>query len=104
MLVSTNFTEKVAPTFADTEYPFFGNQKITPVELKANSLVNTSFVYLPIISRLQTDWANGQLKVFKGAQTISQVMVGIQTDIVGFMKKQGFTNLVIGKLPGESGG
>lgn len=104
VLVSTNFTRKVAPLFKNTKYAYFGGQKITPIEVKANSLVNTSFAWLPVISRLQSDWENGQQNVFSGNKTVTQVMTQAQSDIAGFMKKQGFSNLVVGKLPQASGG
>ncbi|MGO9412564.1 MAG: ABC transporter substrate-binding protein, partial [Spirochaetia bacterium] len=49
ILWSKVFTDQVAPSLANIEYPYFGGQKITPVSVEAMKQVKTAFTALPIM-------------------------------------------------------
>ncbi len=99
ILWSKVFTNEVAPSLANIEYPYFGGQKITPVSVDAMNLVKTSFTSLPVMDFVQSSMETGLEKVDKGQMTMSQFLQEWQDNVVAFMKKQGFNNLVVGELP-----
>lgn len=99
VLVSKVFKEEVAPKYADFEHEYFGGQKITPVILKGDEQVKTSFVCLPVMDFVQSSVQTELQKVNDGKQTLKAVPQNWEKSVVDFMKKQGYNNLIVGKLP-----
>jgi len=99
VLVSKVFATDVAPSLESTEYPYFGGQKIVPVEMEADSQVNTSFVWLPVMDYIESSLEAELQKVSNGQETLADAIPHWQDAVVAFMKKQGFNNLVVGQLP-----
>jgi multiple sugar transport system substrate-binding protein len=99
ILWSKTFTRELAPELANVEYEYFGGQKITPVSVEALKLVNTAFTALPIMSNVSSTHNEENAKFVDGSQDAATFLKNWETSTVSFMKKQGFTNVVVGKLP-----
>ena len=63
ILWSKVFTDQVAPSLANIEYPYFGGQKITPVSVEAMKQVKTAFTALPIMDYVSSSQEN-EIKKF----------------------------------------
>jgi hypothetical protein len=89
----------LAPELANVEYPYFGGQKITPVSVEALKLVKTAFTALPIMSNVSSTHNEENMKFVDGSQDAATFLKNWEANTVSFMKKQGFTNVVVGSLP-----
>jgi len=99
ILWSNTFTNVLAPELADQPYPYFGGQKITPVSVEAMGQVKTAFTAVPIMDYVSSSYNDEMQKFLSGAENITTFVQNWQANVVAFMKKQGFTDLVVGSLP-----
>lgn len=99
ILWSKTFIDVLAPELANQEYPYFGGQKITPISVEAMSQVKTAFTALPIMDYVSSSYNDEMQKFSSGAEDITTFVNNWQNNVVAFMKKQGFNNLVVGSLP-----
>lgn len=99
ILWSKVFTEQLAPALAETEYPYFGGQKITPVSVEAMRQVKTAFTALPVMDFVSSSQETELKKVLSGEVDMKTFLQNWQDAVVAFMKKQGITNMVVGQLP-----
>lgn len=99
ILWSKVFTQEVGPSLANIEYPYFGGQKITPISIQAMEQVKTAFTSLPVMDYVSSSQQTELKKVIDGQQGMDAFLQNWQDDVVAFMKKQGFNNLVVGQLP-----
>jgi multiple sugar transport system substrate-binding protein len=99
ILWSSNFMKQLAPELANVQYPYFGQQKITPVSVDAMKLVNTAFTALPVMSYVSSSHNEENLKFINGEENAATFLKNWEAVVVAFMKGQGFNNLVVGKLP-----
>jgi len=93
------FTDQVAPELANVTYPYFGGQKITPVSMEAMKQVKTAFTALPVMDYVSSSQNDEIKKFLAGDEDTKQFLQNWQDNVVAFMKKQGFNNLVVGQLP-----
>lgn len=100
ILWSTNFKNEVAPSIVDTEYPFFGGQKITQVSMDALDQVKMAFTALPVMSQVSSSNDTQMGNTIDGKQDWNGFLEAWQNDVVAFMKQQGFNNVKVGELPG----
>jgi len=63
------------------------------------NLVKTSFTSLPVMDYVQSSMETGLKKVDEGQINMTQFLEEWQANVVAFMKKQGFDNVVVGELP-----
>jgi len=99
ILWSKTFTMELAPELANVQYPYFGQQKITPVSVDAMKLVNTAFTALPVMNYVSSSHNEETLKFVNGEEDAATYLKNWEGNVVEFMKKQGFNNLIVGKLP-----
>jgi len=99
ILWSSVFKDELAPDLAKQPYPYFGGQAITPVSVQAMSLVNTAFTALPIMDYVSSSHNEENLKFVTGAEDAATFLKNWEANVLAFMKKQGFNNVVVGKLP-----
>jgi multiple sugar transport system substrate-binding protein len=99
ILWGKTFTKELAPAMANQEYPYFGGQKITPVSVQAMKLVNTAFTALPIMDYVSSSHNEEIQKFISGSEDAATFLKNWEANVVAFMKKQGFNNLVVDKLP-----
>ena len=99
ILWSNTFTRVLAPELANQRYPYFGGEKVTPVSLEAMSQVKTAFTAIPIMDYVSSSYNDEFQKFLSGAEDITTFVNNWQNNVIAFMKKQGFNNLVVGQLP-----
>ncbi len=99
ILWGLNFTNSLALDLANQAYPYFGGQKITPISVNAMAQVKTAFTALPIMDYVSSSYNDEFQKFVTGAEDITTFLNNWQTNVVAFMKKQGFNNLVVDQLP-----
>lgn len=99
ILWSNTFTKVLAPELANQPYPYFGGQKVTPVSVEAMRQVKTAFTAVPIMDYVSSSYNDEFQKFLSGAEEITTFVNNWQDNVVAFMKKQGFNNLVVGSLP-----
>ena len=99
ILWAKNFTDSLAPSLMQTEYPYFGGQKITEPSVQSLKEVDTAFTALPVMDFVQSSMQTEMQKAIDGTESWDQFLQNWQDNVVSFMKKQGFNNLVVGSLP-----
>jgi multiple sugar transport system substrate-binding protein len=99
ILWSNTFTNVLAPELANQPYPYFGGQKVTPISVEAMRQVKTAFTAIPIMDYVSSSYNDEFQKFASGAEEITAFVNNWQDNVVAFMKKQGFNNLVVGQLP-----
>lgn len=99
ILWSNTFTKVLAPELANQPYPYFGGQKVTPVSVEAMRQVKTAFTAVPIMDYVSSSYNDEFQKFLSGAEDITTFVNNWQDNVVAFMKKQGFNNVVVGSLP-----
>ena len=99
ILWGNNFLNVLAPRLADQPYPYFGGQKITPVSVDAMRQVKTAFTAIPVMDYVSSSYNDEFQKFASGAEDITTFVKNWQDNVVAFMKKQGFNNLVVGQMP-----
>lgn len=99
ILWSNTFTKVLAPELANQPYPYFGGQKVTPISVEAMKQVKTAFTAIPIMDYVSSSYNDEFQKFLNGTEDITTFVNNWQDNVVAFMKKQGFNNLVVGKLP-----
>jgi len=90
---------ELAPELANVQYPYFGQQKITPVSVESMKLVNTAFTALPVMNYVSSSHNEETLKFVSGGEDAATYLKNWEANVIEFMKKQGFNNLIVGKLP-----
>jgi len=99
ILWSNTFTKVLAPELANQPYPYFGGQKVTPVSVTAMDQVKTAFTAIPIMDYVSSSYNDEFQKFLSGAEDITTFVKNWQDNVVAFMNKQGFNDLVVGQLP-----
>jgi multiple sugar transport system substrate-binding protein len=99
ILWSKVFTKEVAQMYANTGYAYFGGQAITPVSVKAMNEVRTAYTALPVMDYVMSSYSSGIKQFIAGQVSTDTFLQNWQNQVVAFMKKQGFNNLVVGQLP-----
>lgn len=99
ILWANNFINGLAPELASMQYPYFGGQKITPVSVESMKQVKTAFTALPVMDFVSSSHDEEFKKFLDGKEDIPTFVKNWQDQVVAFMKKQGFNNLVVGRLP-----
>ena len=99
ILWSNTFTKVLAPELANQPYPYFGGQKVTPVSVQAMEQVQTAFTALPIMDYVSSSYNDEFQKFVSGAEDITTFVKNWEANVVSFMKRQGFNNVVVGRMP-----
>jgi multiple sugar transport system substrate-binding protein len=99
ILWSNTFTKVLAPELANQPYSYFGGQKVTPLSVEAMRQVKAAFTAVPIMDYVSSSYNDEFQKFLSGAEDITAFVNNWQDNVVAFMKKQGFNNLVVGSLP-----
>lgn len=99
VLWGKDFLTQVAPTLMDQKYDYFGGQQITKVSVDSLKQVDTAFTALPVMDFLSSSLQTELKAVLDGKKNTDTMLADWQTEVVDFMKKQGFNNLVVGQLP-----
>lgn len=97
VMVARDF-EKLVLEIAGPD-PFFGGQDITTLELKADKLIRTAYVSLPVMDYMQSNLQEELQKVIDGKQAFQNVLPNWEEAVIKFMKQQGFSNVVVDELP-----
>ena len=82
------------------EDTFFGGQVIVEDLWDAHNLINTTFVCLPVWSKLDSalslllqDYADGKIDRF------ADILPMWEEQVIGFMEEFGYFNVIVGELP-----
>jgi len=100
ILWSKVFTDDVAPGLQRNN-SYFGSQNITPLGVESLAQVKTAFTALPIMDYIASSQETELKKFLDGRQDMNRFLKNWQKSVVSFMKKQGYRNVIVGKLPAE---
>ena len=61
--------------------------------------IKTAFTAIPIMDYVSSSYNDEFQKFLTGSEDITTFVKNWQDNVLAFMKKQGFNNLVVGKMP-----